>query len=158
VAALRRIGIRRVRRPRTVGSSAVVASLRRTPVRTVVYFRSDVAGPGLARDLRRQGHRVVDLVVYRLVSPPGLLAGARRALSRADLLVVTSPSGFSSLRKRLGSAAFSRLAESTPLVVLGERSRRAALEHGFRRASVAPSLTAQRFTRYLLGELRNART
>jgi uroporphyrinogen-III synthase len=156
--ALRRAGIRRVYRPPTVGGSAVVASLRRTPSRRVVYFRSDVAGPGLARALRRQGHRVVDLVVYRLESPPRLSTRARRGLFRADLLVVTSPSGLMGLQSRLGRGALSRLARSAHLVVLGARSRKAALDLGFRNTSVAPSVTAQRFTHYLLGVLHHART
>jgi uroporphyrinogen-III synthase len=156
--ALRQAGIRRVRRPRSVGATGVASSLRRKPPRRVVYFRSDVAGPRLARALRRQGHRVVDLVVYRLESPPRLTARARRELSNADLLVVTSPSGLTDLRHRLGRTTFGRLTRTARLVVLGERSRRAAHGHGFQHTSVAPSTTAQRFTRHLLRELRNART
>ncbi|MGA8604925.1 MAG: uroporphyrinogen-III synthase [Thermoplasmata archaeon] len=156
--ALRRVGIRRVHRPRTVGILAIASSLRRMPTRRVVYFRSDVAGPQLARMLRSQGHRVVDLVVYRLETPPRLTDRARRGLSRAALLVVTSPSGLSNLRSRLGRTTFSRLSRTARLVVLGERSRRAARGHGFRHVSVAPSTTAQRFTRHLLRELRNARS
>ncbi|MGA7476017.1 MAG: uroporphyrinogen-III synthase [Thermoplasmata archaeon] len=156
--ALRRAGIRRVHRPRTVGALAVAKALGRTPPRRVVYFRSDLAGPRLARALRGQGHRVVDLVVYRLEAPPPLTARARHQLSSADLLVVTSPSGLSDLRRRLDRVTFSRLARTTPLVVLGERSRRAAQDHGFRQISVAPSTTAQRFTLQLLRELRHART
>jgi uroporphyrinogen-III synthase len=156
--ALRRAGVRRVHRPRTVGAMAVAKSLGRRLPRRVVYFRSDLAGPRLARTLRGQGHRVVDLVVYRLEAPPPLTARARRELSRADLLVATSPSGLSNLRRRLDRPTFSRLSRTTRLVVLGERSRRAAHGHGFRHTSVAPSTTAQRFTRHLLRELRNART
>jgi uroporphyrinogen-III synthase len=156
--ALRRAGIRRVHRPRTVGASAVASSLRRRPPRRVVYFRSDVAGTRLARALRGQGHRVVDLVVYRLGSPRRFTVRARRELSNADLLVVTSPSGLSGLRRRLDRATFSRLSRTARLVVLGERSRKAAHRHGFRHTSVAPTTTAQRFTRHLLRELRHART
>lgn len=156
--ALRHSGVLRVYRPPTVGASALPSSLSREPPRTIVYLRSDVAGPGLARALRSQGHHVVDLVVYRLSSPPPLTPRARADLLRADLLVVTSPSGLSNLRGRLGAAAFARLARSVPLVVLGERSRRAARGQGFRRTSVAPAPTAQRFTRHLLRELRHARS
>jgi uroporphyrinogen-III synthase len=155
--ALRRAGVRRVRRPRTVSARGLASSLRRRRPRRVVYFRSDAAGSQLARTLRGQGHRVLDLVVYRLEPPRRLTARARRDLSRADLLVVTSPSGLSALRGRLDRSTFSHLARKVPLVVLGERSRRAARGHGFRRSSVAPSTTAQRFTRHLLRELRNAR-
>jgi len=156
--ALRRAGVRRVHRPRTVGAMAVVKALGRTPPRRVVYFRSDLAGPRLARALRDRGHRVIDLVVYRLETPPALATRARDGLRTADLLVVTSPSGLSNLRRRLDPVTFSRLARNTPLVVLGERSRRAARGHGFRHTSVAPSTTAQRFTLHLLRELRHART
>ena len=156
--ALREVGIRRVHRPRTVGAMALAKAFGRRPHRRVVYLRSDLAGPRLARALRDHGHRVVDLVVYRLEASFPLTARARRQLSSADLLVTTSPSGLSYLRRRLDRMTFSRLARTTPLVVLGERSRRAALGHGFRRTSVAPSTTAQRFTLHLLREIRNART
>jgi uroporphyrinogen-III synthase len=156
--ALRRAGIRRVRRPRVIGAMGVAKSLGRTPTRRVVYFRSDAAGPRLARALRGQGHSVLELVVYRLESPPRLTGRARRTLSNADLLVVTSPSGLSYLRRRLNHPTFSRLSRTAHLVVLGDRSRRAARDLGFRHTSVAPSTVGQRFTRYLLRELRDART
>lgn len=155
---LRREGILRVHRPRTVGAMAVAMALRRTPPRTVVYFRSDLAGPRLAQALRAQGHRVADPVVYRTEAPSPFAARARDQVRAADLLVVTSPSGLSNLRRRLDPVTFSRIARSTPLVVLGERSQRAARGHGFRRTSVAPSTTAQRFTLHLLQELRHARS
>jgi len=155
--ALRRLGIRRVRRPRTIGAEAVPKALGRGTPRTVVYFRSDLAGPRLARALRSQGHRVVDPVVYRVETPPPFTAWAREELTKADLLVVTSPSGLSDLRRRLDRVTFSRLARNTPLVVLGERSRRSARGHGFRHTSVVPPSTAQRFTLRLLRELRYAR-
>jgi uroporphyrinogen-III synthase len=155
--ALRRAGIRRVRRPKAVSATAIVGALARTPPRRIVYLRSDVAGSRLARSLRAGGHQVVDLVVYRLEAPPRLAGQARDELRSADLLVVTSPSGLSSLRRQLGRSTFARIARTTHLVVLGERSSRAAQGYGFRRTSVAPSTTAQRFTRFLLGELRHAR-
>ncbi len=155
--ALRQDGIRRVRRPRTDGAMALARALRRTPPRSVVYFRSDLAGPRLAQALRTQGHRVADPVVYRIEAPSPFAARARDQLRAADLLVATSPSGLSNLRRQLDRATFSRLARTTPLVVLGERSQRAARGHGFRQTSVAPSTTAQRFTLHLLQELRHAR-
>ena len=156
-SALRAAGIRRVHRPRAVGAMAVARAVGRTPRRRVVYFRSDIAGLALARELRERGHRVVDLVVYRSVRPHRLSARARRALESADVLVATSPSSITFLRG-LGRAAYARLAHATPLVVLGDRSRWSARRDGFRHISVAPSTTAQRFTRHLLRELRNART
>lgn len=155
--ALRRAGIHRVCRPKSVSASAIAGALARTPPRRIVYFRSDVAGPRLARSLRAGGHQVVDLVVYRLEAPPRLTALNREELRAADLLVVTSPSGLSYLRRRLGRTSFARIARTCPLVVLGDRSRRAARAHGFRWTSVAPSITAQGFTHFLLGELRHVR-
>jgi uroporphyrinogen-III synthase len=156
--ALRRVGIRQVHRPPTTGALAVAKALRRTVPRKVLYFRSDLAGPRLAQALRADGHRVLDVVVYRSEASPRLTARARRHLSAADLLIVTSPSGLSILRRQLGPRAFSRASRTARLVVLGERSRRAAGGHGFRQVSVAPSTTAQRFTRHLLRELLDART
>jgi len=154
--ALRRSGIRRVRRPPTVGATAVAKALRKGARRTIVYLRSEVAGPGLARALRREGHRVVDVVVYGLAAPPPFTARERRRLDSADMLVVTSPSGLSALRSRLGREEFLRLSRNVRLVVLGERSRKAAAAHGFRHTSVVAPTTAQRFTRHLLRELRDA--
>jgi len=153
--ALRQAGIRRVRRPRTIGARGVVKALARGPRRRVVYFRSALAGSGLSQTLRVQGHQVVDLVVYRSITPARLGAAARHDLSVADLLVATSPSALSALRHRLGERSFLRIARTTRLVVLGERSRRAARGHGFRRVSVANPTAAQRFTRRLLRELRD---
>jgi uroporphyrinogen-III synthase len=157
-AALRAIGIRRVQHPRTIGAKAILAKFRNKSPMNILYFRSDRAGPTLARQLRRLGHRVTDLVVYRLGEAPAFGASARRALRESDLLVVTSPSSLASLRRGLNGSAFARLRRTARLVVLGERSLRAAHVYGFRQASVAPSTTAQGFTRYLLRELRDALT
>ncbi len=154
--ALRDAGVRRVRTPGKVGAAAVVRSLGRRPPRVILHLRSDRAGPGLARSLRRQGHRVLDRVVYRLGAPPRLPVGVRRRLAAAHLLVVTSPSGLVSLRRLLGHAALARIARDVRLVVLGERSRFAARRLGFRAVSIAPASTAQRFTGRLLRELRHA--
>lgn len=155
-SALREAGVHRVRRPSTVGSSGIVRALGSRSSRRILYFRSDRAGPGLARDLHRRGHRVLDRVVYRLGTPRPIPVRDRGILTRATLLVATSPSGLEALRPRMGRVAFSRVARNIPLVVLGNRSRRAALGLGFRAVSVAPSTTAQRFTYYLLQELRHA--
>ena len=156
--ALRRVGVRRVHRPRSVSTQAVTRALGRKSRRTVVYLRSDSAGNDVARALRGRGHRVLDLVVYRLEPAARLTDEAVRELSGADLLVATSPSGLSNLRRQLDRPTFTRISRTSHLVVLGERSRRAARGHGFRHTSVAPSTTAQRFTRHLLRELRDART
>jgi uroporphyrinogen-III synthase len=155
-AALRAIGARKVRQPRAVGAGGILKMFREQPPKKILYFRSDKAGPALARQLRRLGHRVTDLVVYRLGEVPRVEGKAQSALRAADLLVATSPSSLANLRRGLDGPTFLQLRRSTPLIVLGERSRRAARGHGFRRVSVAPSTAAQGFTRYLLRELRDA--
>ena len=155
-SALREVGIRRVRRARTVDSSGIARALGSREPRRILYFRSDRAGPGLARDLRRRGHLVLDRVVYRLGTLRSLPTRDREILTQANLVVATSPSGLEALRSRMGRAAFARVSRNVPLVVLGHRSRRAALDFGFRTVSVAPSTNAQRFTYYILQELRRA--
>lgn len=156
--ALRAAGARRVHRPSTIGANGILEALREGPRRNVVHFRSDLAGGRLARALRRKGHTVADLVVYRTGLPPPLTAAQRRELLRARLLVVTSPSGLSHLRTALGPRDFPRVARTVHLIVLGGRSRSAAQRQRFRRVSVAPATTPQRFTHYLLRELKDAST
>jgi uroporphyrinogen III methyltransferase / synthase len=156
--ALRAAGVRHVHRPGTFNADGVAHALRSGPPRRIAYLRSDLAGSKLTRALRSAGHRVVDIVVYRLEMPPPLTVRERRAILAADLLVVTSPSVIADLADRLGRVAFARLARSTPVVVLGERSRQAAARRHFRKISVAPPTTAQRFTRHLLRELRDVRS
>lgn len=150
---LRAAGAKWVRRPSSVGSEGILNAFRGRRGRKIVYLRSDLAGPRLARALRRCGHTVVDVVVYRTGAPSALAPSERKELLRGRLLVVTSPSGLSHLRAGLGAQDFGRVARTVPLVVLGERSRGAARRQRFRRVSVAPSTTPQRFTRHLLREL-----
>ena len=156
VQALHRIGIRRVHRPRSLGAMDVAHAIGRGRPRRIVYLRSDRAGPRLAQTLREQGHRVADLIVYDLEGPLPLTTLARQQIASADLLVATSPSAMSNLRRQLGPQSFHRVSRTARLVVLGQRSRRAANGHGFRRVLVAHSTTAQRFTKQLLRELRDA--
>jgi uroporphyrinogen-III synthase len=156
-SALRRAGIPHIHRPREIGSEGIAAALARGPKRRIVYLRSNLAGSKLVRALRAHGHRVTDVIVYTVEMPPPLTARERTAILGADVLVVTSPSGLADLSYRIGRSAFARLARSTPLVVLGERSRRAAELRHFVRISVVPSADTQPFTRHLLREVRNAR-
>ncbi|MGB6501684.1 MAG: uroporphyrinogen-III synthase, partial [Thermoplasmata archaeon] len=138
------------------GAAALVRSLLREPHRRLLRFRSGRAGPELARELRRNGHRVVDVVVYRTETTPQPAPALRREIGRADLWVVTSPSALSGLRSTLGPRRFRQLGPSARLVVLGERSRRAARGHGFRHVVVVRPSSPQRFTLRLLEELRHA--
>jgi uroporphyrinogen-III synthase len=128
------------------------------PLRTIVYFRSDRAGPRLARRLRDLGHGVLDLVVYRLEVPPAIGPRDRRRLLQSQLIVATSPSSLAALKSRLDRKAFDHVRRHVAVVVLGELSRRAATKLGFRRVRVAPSTATQPFTRCLLQELGNAST
>jgi uroporphyrinogen-III synthase len=153
--ALRSIGIRPVHRARHEGTGALAHALERSPPRTILYFRSDRAGPGFARSLRRSGHRVADLMVYRLVPGPRLSRRARADLQNADLWVATSPSALTMARDAVGGSTFSALRRSVRLSVLGEKSRAAAVALGFGRVSVAPGTSAERFTRHLLTLLRD---
>jgi uroporphyrinogen-III synthase len=153
--ALREAHIRQVHRPPTASGDSVARALGRGGRRAIVYFRSDAAGPRLARALRRQGHSVADLVVYRLEGPSRLSRRTQQLLVSADLLIVTSPSALTNLRRCLDRRAFRGLAHTIRLVVLGGRSRNAARRIGFQRVTVAPSTSAQRFTRFLLRELRD---
>lgn len=155
-AALRSAGVRCVRQPTGPGSMGVASAVGTRSRRRILYLRSDRAGPELARRLRRRGHVVIERVVYRLRPSPGWTAREKEGFARADLLVVTSPSGLAQTRRQLGRAVMGRLARTTRLVVLGPRSRRAAALLGFRRISVVAPTTAQRFTRHLLQELRHA--
>ena len=155
--ALREAGIRRVHRPRSVGALGIARALGRAAPRNIVCFRSNAAGPRLARSLRSLGHRVSDVVVYRLESGPRFSERSRRALVSADLIVISSPSGLSEVRHRLDRTTFGKIAKTRRIVVLGERSLRSARGHGFRQVSVVPPTTAQRFTRHLLRELEHAR-
>ncbi|HTW40008.1 MAG TPA: uroporphyrinogen-III synthase [Thermoplasmata archaeon] len=156
-AALRRAGVTHVRTPDTVGAEGIATALAKGPKRRVVYLRSDLAGSKLVRALRAQGHRVSDVVVYTVQMPPPLSPVERGQILAADALVVTSPSGLADLSYRIGRSAFARLQKNARLVVLGERSRRAAVTHRFAHISVAPSAGTQPFTRHLLREVRNAR-
>jgi uroporphyrinogen-III synthase len=156
--ALGRLGVRRVRQARTPGGAALVAALDRPRPRSILYLRSNRAGPDLARHLRARGHAVIDRIVYRVEGRPRLNQADSELAASAELLVVTSPSGLSALRRGLGQRAFDRLRRTTRLVVLGPRSRHAARGHGFRHVSVVPPTTAQRFTHRLLRELRNGQT
>jgi uroporphyrinogen-III synthase len=154
--ALRAQGVRRVRRAGPLGSAGIARSIAESPPRSIVYFRSDRAGPALARTLRRRGHRVIDLAVYRTAPARPATDRERRAILAADLLVVTSPSGLEWLMGSLDRSSRDRLRRGARLVVLGPKSHRAARKLGFRGVSVAPSPSPERFTRHLLRGLRDA--
>ncbi len=149
-AALRRVGARPVHRPTAAGTPSLVVALRRRPARRILYFRSDRAGPELARRLRRAGHRVTEIIAYRVTPSVTLDAPARRRLEASSLWVGTSPSALGAVRQALGRRRFDQLRGTVCLVVLGEGSRRAAADLGFRQIRIVRPGTTQRFTRDLL--------
>ena len=155
-AALRQLGFDRVRVPARPGTTGLPRAIGRLPLRRILYFRSDRAGPSLAVRLRREGHRVREVVSYRLRAAPGSAGPARRAVARADLVVVTSPSGLHALKRRLGPRAWKLASTTRNWVVLGENSRATGRRLGISRLRIIPPGTAQRFTRDLLRELSDA--
>lgn len=155
-ARARAAGVGPIRRARAVGAAGLVAALRGRR-RTVLRVRSDAAGPSLARELRAGGHRVVDVIGYRLEARPAVVRRHREAVRGSAGLVATSPSGLRALRAGLGVGAFRAVTARTPVVVLGDRSARAARALGFRRVAVAAPSTPQRFARELVRALDDAR-
>lgn len=146
----------RAHQPRPVGSRGIVASLRRGARRSVLYLRSDLAGPGLARELRAAGHRVREVTVYRTVPAPRLSPTSRGGLLAADVWVAASPSSLQGLRRHLGRPVWHGITASKPLVVLGVRTASVATRLGFLRVRVAAIDRPQRFTRRVVDEARRA--
>ncbi len=154
--ALRSVGVRTALVPDRLDSSRLASLLARSPTRRIVYPRSDQAGSRLALALRRQGHNVLDLLAYRVGAPKRLPARTLTWLRRADRVVVTSPSALRNLRRLVDAPTFGQLRRSRNLVVLGERTARAARGHGIRDVRVAGTAATQRFTRFLLAGLDDA--
>jgi uroporphyrinogen-III synthase len=96
---------------------------------------------------------VLDLTAYRVVPVPDLRRTLERSSRTADLMLATSPSALSALRRGLAPAAFRRLRRRPTLVVLGARSARAARGHGFRGVRIVPSLSPAGIARYLAREV-----
>lgn len=147
--ALRRLGLRRVRRAEAEGADALLPALARGRARAVLYPRSDLAGPTVARRLRAQGHRVLDLVVYRTLPRTVPSAALKRLLRPGQTVVVTSPSALAALRRQIPPIAFRRWRGTTRVVALGSRTRRSAQGHGFRRVEEAGSASVEGLTALL---------
>ncbi len=147
--ALRSVGVTNVREPPGLGGAAIVRGIG-PGRRRILRLRSDKAGSALARALRARGHVVTDVVVYRTKLRPRIGPSDRARLGGADVIVATSPSAVRALVAVLDPPTLARLTRRVRAVVIGSRSARAARKAGFVRVSVAPSLTAQRFTRHFL--------
>ncbi len=141
VARALRLG--RVRRPRGDGAAAILAALAGAPPRSILYARSDRAGPGLARRLARDGHRVLDLVAYRVVPGPPLGRPARERLLRSGVVIALSPSSVAGVRRRLDRASFAALAGGRRWIAPGERTLRAIRGHGIRGARRARAASVE---------------
>ncbi len=147
--ALRARGFLQAHHAAGLGALPILEALRRSRPRSVVYPRSDRAGPGVARTLRRRGDRVLDLVSYS-VCPRGRLTSREvRALADSDAWIMTSPSAISALRAALGSVGLRSLSRAAPVWVLGERTRRAARGHGIHGARSIGGVTTQEITYYV---------
>lgn len=155
--ALRRLGYRRVVQGRRLGLDGVLEALGPEP-RSVLHLRSDIAGSGTARALRSRGHRVVERVAYRVRPRLPPIRRHAASLRRAGALVVTSPSVLAALRRAVDRTTLRSIGRRVPAVVLGDRTRRAAVASGFRRVVVAPETTPQRFARLLLRVAIDARS
>lgn len=146
---LRRAGVRRLHIGSGAGAGGIVQRLGGRP-RTIVHVRSDLAGDSLARELRERGHRVVEIVAYRVRPALSEIRRRRLALLDADVLILTSPSVVSALHDALGSTRVRELARRKTAIVLGGRTARAAEAAGFHPVVVPPTTTPQRFARRIV--------
>ncbi len=154
-SALRGVGLRPDWTGRGTGSDEVLRHLARRGARRILYPRSAVAGPKLARALRRAGHRVLDLVAYDLAPPRRLGSRALARVRRADRIVVTSPSAVDHLFSAVPRPALGTVGPGRRVIAIGPRTARAARARGLRGVRSAPSAAEQPFSRFLLREMRD---
>ncbi len=152
---LRAAGFSPVRRGSGLGAAGIAAGIGRGH-RTIVHLRSDLAGSGMARSLRALGHRVIDLVGYRVLPRPSAVRRHASDLRRSAVIVLSSPSAVESLRRGLPTRDRRALGRTVPAVVLGARTARAAAAAGFRTVRIAPSADPQRFARFLVRVMTDA--
>lgn len=155
-ARLRAIGIGRVRRGVRLGAVGIVGAWGSRP-RSVVHFRSDLAGERLARTLRAQGHDVREVVAYRVRSQVSEVRRHAEVVRNAGALVLTSPSVVETVRNALGPRSLRGIGGRIPAIVLGARTARAARSAGFRRVTVASDTAPQRFARVLVRVVNDGR-
>jgi|SRR5579875_1158118 len=156
--ALRRRGGPRATIGAPEGAEGIVRALARSPPLRLLYPRSDRAGPGLARRLRRSGHRVIEVVAYRHRPVGRANEGSRRWAETVDLVVVTSPSAWEGLGRALGPSGIDALRRSARWVTLGATTARRLRADGLRSRTLAPGSPAQRFTPFLLGRRNHVRS
>ncbi|MCI4324830.1 MAG: uroporphyrinogen-III synthase [Thermoplasmata archaeon] len=152
-----RLGYTVVRPSDATGSGGILRAVPGgTPLR-LLHPRSDVAGPGLARALRSAGHTVVDVVAFRTMTAPSMPGRVRAGLLRAEVVVVSSPSAFRSLRSHLGPRAFRTLARTVAFRGLGPSTEGAVRRAGVRDVAVLDPGPGQRFTPATVGSLLDGR-
>ncbi len=154
--ALRRIGVgARVPTGGSTGTRGLLGELGPLAGRTVIYLRSQAAGPALATALRARGARVIDRVAYRLRFPRRGRRGPE--LLGAHTWVVASPSALGALRTAIGAGAYGREIRRVELLALGPRTAEAARRDGARRVRCPRESTGEAFSRFVLERLDHAR-
>ena len=147
--ALRGIGITRLGSVTRSGSASLLAGLGPVAGLRVVYLRSDLAGPSLARRLRARGARVVDRIVYRTRKGRRLNRSLQVRVGSIPVWVVSSPSALAGFRRMIGRAVFRRYGETARGFAIGARTARAMRASGLRRIVVPNESTEEGFTRLL---------
>lgn len=148
------LGFGRVRRTRGEGAAAIAEALAEGRPRSILYPRSNRAGPGLARRLTAGGHRVLDLIVYRIAPGAPLGGRARADLLRSAAVVALSPSSVAHLRRMVDPATFSALRRGPRWIALGERTLRSVRGHGIRGARRAHAASVEALSAAIVGGLR----
>ncbi|MDE1821415.1 MAG: uroporphyrinogen-III synthase [Euryarchaeota archaeon] len=145
---LRALGIRSVNIPPSPTSAAMLRSMGSLSGSYVLHPRSDVAGPGLARELRRRGARVTDRIVYttRARTPSG---SELVHIQGAAWLLASSPSVLSALRRGAGARRFREIRATARLLVLGPTTASAARRLGFRQVRLVPLSSSKALPRFL---------
>ena len=146
---LRSIGIANLERVTKGGSAALLADLGPIAGARIVYLRSDLAGPDLARRLRARGARVVGRIVYRTRKGTRLTPPVGDGIGAIPVWIVTSPSALAGFRSMVGPTVFRRYRGTVRGFAIGARTARAMRQSGLRRVAAPKESTEEGFTRLL---------
>jgi uroporphyrinogen-III synthase len=150
--ALRDAGVPHVRTaPGPGGAASVLANLPAGGIkgRTVLYLRSELASPELARELRRRGARVLDRIAYRVRLGRPLAREQAERLASLPIWVVTSPSALSGFIRMIGIARFRARRRSVRAFALGPRTLDALRARGLVHAEASSDSHEEGFTKFL---------
>jgi uroporphyrinogen-III synthase len=138
-AVLERAGLPVGFKPSTPRAEALAAELPVRPADLVLVLRGDLAGDGLATELRARGASVDDVIAYRTVEAPAASGPRlREALAAGiDAIVLTSGSTARGLIALAGTDAVDAL--GIPAICAGEPTASEARRLGFRTILVASS-------------------